>query len=88
MTSTNFVKGKGLMANLDVYNTIDLNFCPQADFDALAADTSVIKKQFKAPLVIMNGPRYWVIDNMRNSTMMDDTVVLVGGDENPNRYGT
>jgi hypothetical protein len=43
-----------------VYNTIGLNDCPQAAWEAL--DPATIKKQFKARSVILNGPRYFMMD--------------------------
>lgn len=68
---------------MEVYNTVELNLCPQEDWEALLSQTSAIKEQFSTPLVLMNGPRYWTIDGVRNSTMVDDTIVPVGGSSNP-----
>jgi hypothetical protein len=59
---------------MNVYNTIELNNCPAETWEALKADVPSLKKQFKTPLVVMNGPRYWVIDNMQNSSMLNDVL--------------
>jgi hypothetical protein len=53
----------GTAANIRaaVYNTAGLNDCPEAQWNALKPDT--IKKQFNAVAVIMNGPRYFLMDS-------------------------
>lgn len=43
-----------------VYNTIGLNDCPEAAWKAL--DPQKIKNQFHARAVILNGPRYFLMD--------------------------
>ena len=43
-----------------VYNTIGLNDCPEAAWKAL--NPQQIKNQFHARAVILNGPRYFLID--------------------------
>jgi hypothetical protein len=44
----------------DVYNTIGLNDCPAATWSAL--DTAKLAAEFKATRVILNGPRYFIMD--------------------------
>lgn len=48
-----------------VYNTIGLNDCPAADWEALNANA--IKKEFKAHAAILNGPRYFMMDKVSSS---------------------
>jgi haloalkane dehalogenase len=43
-----------------VYNTLGLNDCPAEEWKALNPDA--IKKAFKARAVVMNGPRYFLMD--------------------------
>lgn len=45
-----------------VYNTLGLNDCPQEWWDRL--NPRALAKQFQVPLVLLNGPRYWVIDEL------------------------
>jgi hypothetical protein len=43
-----------------VYNTIGLNNCPEAAWKAL--DPALLKSHFKAVSVMLNGPRYFMMD--------------------------
>lgn len=54
------VKGGPFSYVASVYNTLGLNNCPEAAWKALNVDQ--IKKQFGARSVILNGPRYFVMD--------------------------
>jgi haloalkane dehalogenase len=47
-------------ATAAVYNTLGLNDCPAKKWDSL--DTNRLKKQFGAARVILNGPRYFTMD--------------------------
>ena len=53
-------QGAGLAA--DVYNTLGLNDCPQAAWDAL--DTAKVASEFGAVRVIRNGPRHFLMDRL------------------------
>jgi hypothetical protein len=53
-------QGAGLVA--DVYNTLGLNDCPQAAWDAL--DTAKVASEFGAVRVIRNGPRHFIMDRL------------------------
>ncbi len=55
---------------LDVYNTIGLNDCPEELWSKL--DPAAIKKETGAKVVRLNGPRYWVMDGMTNSNVSPD----------------
>lgn len=46
----------------EVYNTIDLNQCPEDLWNSLSGDA--LKNQLGAFDVKMNGPRYWVINQI------------------------
>ncbi|MEM7534597.1 MAG: hypothetical protein AAF639_20620 [Chloroflexota bacterium] len=48
--------------HLEVYNTIGLNDCPTELWNELAAETLV--DAYDAAAVIMNGPRYWVLNGI------------------------
>lgn len=54
------VHGNLLSAKAGVYNTIGLNDCPEDKWAAL--DPNKLKKEFKALQVVLNGPRYFVMD--------------------------
>ena len=45
-----------------VYNTLGLNECPDELWQAL--DTEAIKKAYRARAVILNGPRYFLMDKI------------------------
>jgi haloalkane dehalogenase len=53
-------KRHGMSATASVYNTVGLNDCPADKWNALNADK--LKKELKAAAVIMNGPRYFIMD--------------------------
>ena len=45
-----------------VYNTLGLNDCPAAEWDALTEEE--VNKEYGSIAAKLNGPRYWVIDKM------------------------
>ncbi|WP_351227875.1 hypothetical protein [Streptomyces sp. NPDC002133] len=45
-----------------VYNTLGLNDCPPEQWNAL--DPPALAEQFQVPLVFLNGPRFWVVDEI------------------------
>jgi hypothetical protein len=53
---------QGLTFNVDVYNTLGLNFCPAEQWSALNA--KALAKQLKVGFVKLNGPRYWTLDRI------------------------
>ena len=57
--------GKRHFLNLEVkvFNTQGLNFCPEDKWQALSKE--VIAKQFDASFVVLNGPRYWMMDEIQ-----------------------
>lgn len=54
------VTGEQMAFTGHVYNTIGLNECPEAQWKAL--DPARLKEEFKARAIIMNGPRYCLMD--------------------------
>lgn len=52
----------GLKMRLEVYNTLGQNDCPAAVWDALDADR--LAEQLGADKVVLNGPRFWMMDRI------------------------
>lgn len=53
---------KGDRYQADVWNTLGLNDCPQAEWDEL--DAATIAKERGALVALLNGPRYWTLDSI------------------------
>lgn len=51
-----------LTLNVEVYNTLGLNFCPAEQWAKL--DAKALAKERKLTAVKLNGPRYWTIDKI------------------------
>lgn len=66
----------GASVHVDVYNTIGLNDCPDAAWRAL--DVGAIMTQTSAVRVLLNGPRYWMLDAFVRAELVDPTVVTFG----------
>ena len=60
-----------------VYNTIGLNNCPSELWSKITPDK--IKKETGASFVKLNGPRYWIIDGMKNSNLVNPKERVLGG---------
>jgi hypothetical protein len=65
----------GMTATAAVYNTLGLNDCPADKWAAL--DATKLKKELQATVVILNGPRYFVMD--RNALRNPDGVESFDG---------
>ena len=52
----------GLSFRLEVYNTLGQNDCPPAVWDAI--DPKALATELGAEEVVMNGPRFWVMDRI------------------------
>lgn len=61
----------GATVHIEVYNTYLLNDCPAADWASV--DAAAIKAEQMADVVILNGPRYWMMDTFQNSALIDPT---------------
>ncbi len=70
------LQGTHLVAS--VYNTLGLNDCPDDVWKAM--DVNAIKKQFKAFQVEMNGPRYFMMNQIiaKGATASGETVTIGG----------
>jgi hypothetical protein len=62
--------------HVDVYNTLGLGDCPDADWQAL--DVQKLQTEHALDLVVLNGPRYWVVDAFADSTLLDPTPLSFG----------
>ncbi len=56
------VTRKGRTLTSWVYNTLGLNDCPAAEWDALTEDE--VNEEYGSVAAKLNGPRYWVIDKL------------------------
>ncbi|GAB6110081.1 hypothetical protein [Fusibacter bizertensis] len=71
---------KGAKLYLEVYNTMGSNELPQALWEKLDADK--MAKTYGAKKVILNGPRYWVLNEIKGSSQTaEGKVVDFGGIE-------
>ncbi|WP_437767981.1 hypothetical protein WMF27_16135 [Sorangium sp. So ce281] len=64
---------------IDVYNTQGLNECPEAAW--VAVDEAEVKAETMADVVVMNGPRHWMIDSFEGSKVLEPEVRTLGGIE-------
>lgn len=62
---------------IDVYNTQGLSDCPQEAWSALSP--SALMAETRSSVVVLNGPRYWVIDGFSGSSVLDPEVRTLGG---------
>lgn len=69
------VRGGPFVFTGGVYNTLGLNDCPEAAWRAL--DPRALKKQLRAAAIVLNGPRYFVMD--RSSLANPGKVKTFGG---------
>jgi hypothetical protein len=62
--------------HLEVYNTQGLNDCPAAEWTQL--DPNQIKVAYGADMVVLNGPRYWMLDAFVEGQLVDPTPKTFG----------
>jgi hypothetical protein len=67
----------GTNVHIDVYNTYLLNDCPDDVWSKL--DPAAIKAEAMADVVVLNGPRYWVMDAFEDTKPIDAAPVTLGG---------
>jgi hypothetical protein len=60
-----------------VYTTAGLSDCPAAEWAKL--DEATLKTETMATIVKLNGPRYWMIDSLESSMLLDPTPRSFGG---------
>ncbi|MEO0582225.1 MAG: hypothetical protein AAF135_08395 [Bacteroidota bacterium] len=71
---------KGTNGKAEVFNTISHNECPTDLWEALEVD--VLKEELEAREVILNGPRYWTINEVTGGEISGDgKVANFGGIE-------
>ncbi len=71
---------KGAKLYIEVYNTVKHNELPQDLWDKLDADD--MAEQYGADKVLLNGPRYWVINAAEGNTdKLNNKIAYFGGIE-------
>jgi hypothetical protein len=70
------VKRHLLQLRGQVYNTIGLNDCPGAQWSAISADR--LKTELHADAIVMNGPRYFMMDSIASEDMSGEVVEFDG----------
>jgi hypothetical protein len=70
------VKRQGAHLAADVYNTLGLNDCPPAAWDAI--DTAKLTSELGAVRVIRNGPRYFIMDRLASGDVTSNVTDLQG----------
>ena len=61
----------------EVYNSIGLNDCPDAQWRSLSKEK--IKQSHHARFVEFNGPRYFMMDQLKNSALINKNIVSFEG---------
>jgi len=64
-------------ADADVYNSYPLNDCPEAQWSKL--DAKAIAVQQHVPRVVLNGPRYWLMDQIDKTDTAGRILQTFGG---------
>ena len=62
---------------LAVYNTMGLNQCPDAEWKKITS--KMLKKDMKTRIAILNGPRYWTIDAIDSTPIIDASEKKIKG---------
>ena len=69
-----------LKLEVRVFNTQGLNLCPEAQWRALTKESIV--KEYDASIAILNGPRYWMMDEIQAAgNTVNDVKETFGGIE-------
>ncbi len=69
-----------LKLEVRVFNTQGLNLCPEAQWRALTKES--IDKEYDASIAILNGPRYWMMDEIQAAgNTVNDVKETFGGIE-------
>jgi hypothetical protein len=67
----------GFHLTATVYNTLGLNDCPPAIWDAISEEA--MKQRFGALTVLLNGPRYFIMDSIKSSGATKDGKTIEAG---------
>jgi len=62
---------------LDVYNTIGLNECPDAAWRMLSVPA--LRTELGVQVVVLNGPRHWTLDAFETAMLQNPTTRVIGG---------
>lgn len=65
------------LTNYAVYNTWGLNDCPEKIWEKITVEQ--VKKETGASFAHLNGPRYWVIDGLTNSNLINPSKKTIAG---------
>ena len=65
------------MTKYVVYNTFGLNDCPESLWRRITVEQ--VKKEANSSFAHLNGPRHWVIDGFKNSSMLNTHPKTFGG---------
>jgi hypothetical protein len=76
IASSFVVKRQGAGLTAGIYNTLGLNDCPQATWDAI--DIAKVASQFGAIRVISNGPRHFIMDRLASGDVTKGAVDIQG----------
>ena len=69
-----------LKLEVRVFNTQGLNLCPEAQWSALTKESII--KDYDASIAILNGPRYWMMDEIQAAgNTVNDVKETFGGIE-------
>lgn len=69
---------EGFHLTATVYNTLGLNDCPPPVWDAITEDA--MKQRFDALTVLLNGPRYFIMDSIKaGGATKDGETIEAGG---------
>lgn len=69
----------GAQVHVEVWNTFGLNDCPDAAWSAI--QPAVLAQQLGVTQVVLNGPRYWMLDGFVSASFVDATPKSLGGIE-------
>ena len=70
------VKREGVQLAADIYNTLGLNDCPQAQWEGV--DDAKLASQFGALRIVRNGPRHFIMDRLATADVTGDAVDMQG----------
>lgn len=70
-------KLSGDLLRIDVYNTMGLNECPPELW--AKQDSAALKTETMSDVVVLNGPRHWLVNSLAGSRLLDETVRTLGG---------
>jgi len=66
----------GANVHIEVHNTYGLNDCPADAWTQL--DTAQLQAQYAVTMVVLNGPRYWLLDAFDQGAPLDPTPRMFG----------